>query len=183
MKGPSTPIKILRHTNYQSTMADVRASRLQLPAAPTRKGLYAPARISGSCMYVSGHPPIRPDGSYVTGVIGMFSPVWHAVSSRRPGRDLSVAEGKEAARLTGLAIIATIAKELGSLDRVVRVVKTLGMLHCTDTFEQHPEVHLSASMSLSVSVSINRFPYMCVRIALFLSLLCHSPFSESCCFS
>ena len=64
-----------------------------------------------------------------------------------------MAEGKEAARLTGLAIIATIAKELGSLDRVVRVVKTLGMLHCTDTFEQHPEVHLSTSLSLSLCLS------------------------------
>ncbi len=106
-------------------MADKRAERLDLPAAPTRKGLYAPARTTGNLMYISGHPPLRPDGSYVTGMIG---------------RDITADEGREAARLTALAILATIKKELGTLDRVVRVVKTLGMLYCTESFETHPYV-------------------------------------------
>jgi len=58
----------------------------------------------------------------------------------RVGSDLNLAEGKAAARQVGLAILATLRGELGSLDRVKRVIKLLGMVNCTAEFGEHPQV-------------------------------------------
>jgi enamine deaminase RidA (YjgF/YER057c/UK114 family) len=98
---------------------------LQLPPAPPRGGIYKPVSISGSTAYVSGHGPYLPDGGYLTG---------------RLGADLSIDEGRHAARQTGLAMLATLREQLGSLDRVRRVVKLLGMVNATPDFESHPMV-------------------------------------------
>ena len=75
--------------------------------------------------YVSGHGPVLPDGSMMTG---------------RVGDDLDLEGGKAAARQVGLAILATLKANLGSLDRVKRVIKTLGMVNCTSDFGEHPQV-------------------------------------------
>jgi enamine deaminase RidA (YjgF/YER057c/UK114 family) len=108
-----------------SAEARLRELGLELPPAPKPAGVYKPALIVGSLCYVSGHGPLRADGSLITG---------------RVGQDLDQQAAYDAARQTGLAILATLQKELGSLERVVRVVKVLGMVNCTTDFQQHPAV-------------------------------------------
>jgi enamine deaminase RidA (YjgF/YER057c/UK114 family) len=105
---------------------DARVSELnlQLPPAPKPMGVYKPCLIVDRFVYVSGHGPYSPDGEIV-GVVG---------------RDLSEAEGKAAARQVGLAILATLRANLGSLDRIARVVKVLGMVNATPDFTRHPAV-------------------------------------------
>ena len=98
---------------------------LTLPPAPPRGGVYKPVVIVGNVAYVSGHGPYRGTDDYICG---------------RVGADMSLEEGKEAARQVGLAMLATLKKELGSLDRVKRVVKLLGMVNSTPDFGEHPKV-------------------------------------------
>jgi len=98
---------------------------LTLPTAPPRGGVYKPVVIVGNIAYVSGHGPYLGDGEYLTG---------------RVGADLDLEAGKAAAKQTALALLATLKSELGSLDRVKRVVKLLGMVNCTPDFEDHPKV-------------------------------------------
>ena len=98
---------------------------LQLPPAPEPVGIYKPCLIVGNLLYVSGHGPLQDDNSLITG---------------RIGDTLTMEAGKHAARQVGLAILATIRKHLGSLDKVKRVVKVLGMVGCVPEFEKHPYV-------------------------------------------
>ena len=99
--------------------------KLELPPAPKPVAVYKPLQIAGSLAYVSGHGPLRPDKSLIVGKVGA---------------DLDLAAGKGAARQTGLAILAPLRSELGSLDRVKRVIKVLGMVNCTPEFTDHPAV-------------------------------------------
>ena len=103
---------------------------LELPPVSPPKGLYKPLVIVDRLAYTSGHVSTRPDGSLVTG---------------RVGAELDLAAGAAAARLTALAILATVRAELGSLDRVRRVIKVLGMVNSTPEFQQHPAVINGAS--------------------------------------
>ena len=99
--------------------------KLELPPAPKPIAVYRPLVISGNLAYASGHGPLKPDKSMITG---------------RVGDDLSIEQGKAAARQVGLAILATLRNELGSLDRVKRLIKVLGMVNCTADFRDHPQV-------------------------------------------
>jgi len=112
--------------------ADTKLSELQdeLPPAPKPMGVYKPIVITGNLAYLSGHGPLKPDKTLMTG---------------RVGADLSLAEGKAAARQTGLALLATLKESLGSLERVFRIVKVLGMVNCASDFEDHPQVINGAS--------------------------------------
>jgi enamine deaminase RidA (YjgF/YER057c/UK114 family) len=103
---------------------------LELPSVSPPKGLYKPLVIVDRLAYTSGHVPARPDGSLVTG---------------RVGAELDLAAGAAAARLTALAILATVRAELGSLDRVRRVIKVLGLVNGTPDFQQQPAVINGAS--------------------------------------
>lgn len=98
---------------------------LTLPPPPKPLGVYKPFLIVGNFVYVSGHGTIKEDGSLIIGKVGS---------------DFTADEGKLAARQTGLAILATLKKNLGSLDRIKRVVKTLGMVNAVPEFERHPYV-------------------------------------------
>lgn len=98
---------------------------LQLPPAAEPKGVYQPLVVVGNLIYTSGHLPIDPAGSLTTGCVG---------------KDLDVEVGYRAAQLVGLGILASLRKQLGTLDRVVRVVKVLGAVHCTPEFTQQPAV-------------------------------------------
>jgi enamine deaminase RidA (YjgF/YER057c/UK114 family) len=98
---------------------------LTLPPPPPRGGVYKPVVIVGNVAYVSGHGPYRGPDDYICG---------------RVGADMSLEEGKAAARQVGLAMLATLKSELGSLDRVKRVVKLLGMVNSTPDFGEHPKV-------------------------------------------
>ena len=98
---------------------------LELPPVAKPKGLYKPLVIVGSLAYTSGHLPVGADGSVVTG---------------RVGADLDQQAGYAAARQTALAILATLQAGLGSLDRVRRVVKIVGLVQCTPEFQGQPAV-------------------------------------------
>ncbi|MBM3875885.1 MAG: RidA family protein [Verrucomicrobia bacterium] len=108
-----------------SAEARLRELRLQLPPAPKPVAVYKPVVIVGTMCYVSGHGPLKPDKSMMTGVVG---------------REVDLAGGQAAARQVGLAILATLRNELGSLDRVKRLVKTLGMVNTAPDFYDHPKV-------------------------------------------
>lgn len=98
---------------------------LTLPPATKAVGVYKPAITVGNICYTSGHGPLKPDGSLITG---------------RVGDQFDQEAGYQAARQTGLAILATLEAHLGDLDRIVRVLKLYGMVWCTSDFDQHPAV-------------------------------------------
>ena len=98
---------------------------LTLPPAPKPLGVYKPGLLVGQFYYVSGHGTVQTDGSLIIG---------------RIGKDLDIEEGKLAARQVGLAILATLKAQLGSLNRIKRVIKVLGMVNATDDFLRHPYV-------------------------------------------
>lgn len=98
---------------------------LKLPPAPTPKGVYKPFLIVGNFVYVSGHGTTKDDGSLIIG---------------RIGETLTIEEGKFAARQVGLAILSTLKQNLGSLNKIKRVVKILGMVNCAHDFEKHPYI-------------------------------------------
>jgi enamine deaminase RidA (YjgF/YER057c/UK114 family) len=108
-----------------SAEARIAELKLELPAAPIPAHVYKPVVISGNMCYVSGHGPLRVDKTVITGVVG---------------KDLNLEQGQAAARQVGLAILATVRNELGSLDRVKRLVKTLGMVNTAPDFYDHPKV-------------------------------------------
>src|SRR5919109_322537 len=82
-------------------------------------------RISGQYAYVSGHGPVDGDTTLATGKVGEAIPMEQAA---------------EAARLTGLAILASLKHELGELDRVARWIKALGLVNCAPGFNKLPAV-------------------------------------------
>src|SRR4030088_1998731 len=100
--------------------------RLNLPPAPTPMGIYKPCVIDGNHLYVSGHGPLQVNKTFITGRIG----------NHGMGND----EGKLAARQVGLSILSTIKNHIGSLDKVKRVIKVLGMVNCDPDFQMHPYI-------------------------------------------
>ena len=88
-------------------------------------GVYKPFLQVGNFVYVSGHGTVKEDGSLIIG---------------RIGKDLTMEEGKAAAHQVGLAILATLKENLGSFNRIRRVIKVLGMVNCVPDFERHPFV-------------------------------------------
>ena len=108
-----------------SAEARVAELGLDLPEAPAPGGNYTPMVQVGDICYVSGHGPLKPDGEMLKG---------------RVGSEASEEDGYAAARQVGLAMLSTLRANLGSLDRVVRVVKVLGMVNAAPDFETHPKV-------------------------------------------
>lgn len=106
----------------EQRLADLR---LELPPAPQPVAVYKPVVVTGNLAFVSGHGPVRTDRTLIAGVVG---------------RDLPLEAGKAAARQVGLAILATLRAQLGSLDRVKRVIKVLGMVNSAPDFYEHPKV-------------------------------------------
>ncbi len=98
---------------------------LSLPPAPEPSGVYKPCLIDGNYLYVSGHGPYQENKTLMIG---------------RVGKDMDIESAKLAARQTGLAILATIKSKLGSLDKVKRVIKVLGMVNGTPEFDKQPYV-------------------------------------------
>ena len=106
----------------ESRLAELK---LALPPAPKPMGVYKPIVVVGTMAYVSGHGPLKADKTLIVG---------------RVGADLNLDEGKAAARQVGLAVLATLRENLGSLDRVKRLVKVLGLVNCTPDFFDQPKV-------------------------------------------
>ena len=105
--------------------ARIAELKLELPPAPKPVATYVTAIRHGDLLYVSGHGPLRTDGTMITG---------------RLGENMDVEAGQAAARQTGLAILATLRAHLGSLDKVARLIKTLGMVNSTPGFHDQPRV-------------------------------------------
>jgi len=100
---------------------------LSLPEAALVKLPFAWVRVRGSRAFVSGHGPLNPDGS-------MARPLG------KVGAELSLQQGYEAARLTGLAILGSLKRELGALDRVAAWLRVLGMVNSAPGFTKQPLV-------------------------------------------
>lgn len=98
---------------------------LILPPAPPPAGLYKPVLVVDNFLFVSGQGPMLPDGSLMKG---------------RVGDDLNLEEGKAGARQVGLTMLSTLQTHFGDIDRIKRLVKTLGMVNCTPDFPDHPLV-------------------------------------------
>jgi len=98
---------------------------LVLPPPPNPIGLYKPIVISGNMLYVSGQGPVRNDGSLIAGKVGS---------------DLTLEEGKLAARQVGLTMISILKAHYGDLNGILRLVKTLGMVNCAPDFYGAPAV-------------------------------------------
>jgi enamine deaminase RidA (YjgF/YER057c/UK114 family) len=111
----------------ENSTADERFKKtgLLLPPAPAPLGVYKPFIIVGNHLYVSGHGPLQNDGSLICG---------------RIGETMDIEQGKLAAQQVGLTILSTIIQNIGSLDKVKRVIKVLGMVNCTADFEKHPYI-------------------------------------------
>ena len=101
------------------------ALNLELPPAPKAMGLYRPLVVVGNLAYLSGHGPLNVDKTLTCG---------------RVGDDLDVEAGFQAARQTGLAMLATLKSHCDSLDRIKRLVKTFGLVQATADFAEHPAV-------------------------------------------
>ena len=98
---------------------------LALPPAPKPLGVYKPFLIDGNHVYLSGHGTVKNDGTLIIGKVGV---------------DLNADEAKLAARQVGLAMLATLMKNLGSLNKIERVIKVFGMVNAVPEFSRHPFV-------------------------------------------
>ncbi len=103
----------------------LRQMGIELRRPPTPVANYVQAVRTGNLVFLAGHGPRKPDGSLMVG---------------RVGSDLTLEQGKEAARLTGIDLLTSLKAEIGDLDRVKRVVKVVGMVNATESFTEHPKV-------------------------------------------
>ncbi len=103
----------------------IKALGLILPPAPPPAGLYKPVLVVDNFLYVSGQGPMNADGTLMIG---------------RVGDDLNLGQGKLAAEQVGLTMLSTIITHFGSVDKIKRVIKVLGMVNSTPDFGQHPLV-------------------------------------------
>src|SRR5437660_1724596 len=101
----------------------VQELKLTFPQLPKPVAKYKPAVMQGELLYVAGHLPIQGDGKPITG---------------RLGAELTLEQGVQAARQCALAILATVRNTLGSLNRVKRLIKTMGLVNCTPGFTDQP---------------------------------------------
>jgi enamine deaminase RidA (YjgF/YER057c/UK114 family) len=103
----------------------LRELGIQLRTPPTPVANYVTAVRTGNLVFLAGHGPRKPEGGYVAG---------------RVGRDLTLKQGYEAARLTAIDLLASLKAEIGDLNKVKRVVKVMGMVNSDESFTQHPKV-------------------------------------------
>lgn len=111
--------------NILSPEEKFQAMELTLPPAPKPLGVYKPLIVVDQFIYLSGHGPFLPDGTLMKG---------------RVGEDTDLQGGYAGARQVGLSMLATLKSNIGSLDKIKRIVKVLGMVNCTPDFQQHPKV-------------------------------------------
>jgi enamine deaminase RidA (YjgF/YER057c/UK114 family) len=98
---------------------------IALPEASAPVANYVNAVRSGNLLFLAGKGPGNPDGSYITGKVG---------------QELSVEQGRDAARLVAINHLGVLKAELGDLKRVKRIIKVLGMVNCGPEFQQQPQV-------------------------------------------
>ena len=108
-----------------SAEAKLKELKIELPRTPTPAGNYVAGVQVGNLLFMSGCGPRRNDGTPITGKVGA---------------DLTTEEAYAAARVVGLNMLANIRSVIGTLDRVERVVKTLGMVNAAPNFGEMPKV-------------------------------------------
>jgi enamine deaminase RidA (YjgF/YER057c/UK114 family) len=113
--------------SYESKLKELH---IELPSPPKPLATYIPAVRAGGLLFLSGVLPMR-DGQLAF--------------SGKLGRDLTVEQGMEAAKLSLLNALAIAKQELGSLDRITRVVKVVGHVTSAEGFVQQPQVLNGAS--------------------------------------
>jgi len=119
------PLSFSEAGGAMSAEATLKAKGITLPPPSAPLANYVGAVRTGNLLYLAGHGPMRGGTAVATGKLG---------------RDLTVEQGYHAAREVGLALLATTRATLGSLDRVRRVVKVLGMVNSADDFGDQPKV-------------------------------------------
>lgn len=107
-----------------SAEATLKSKNITLPAPNAPLANYVTSVRTGNLLYLAGHGPFK-DAKFTKGKVG---------------KDLTLEQGYEAAREVGLALLSTTRAALGSLDKVKRVVKALGMVNCPPEFGDHPKV-------------------------------------------
>jgi len=118
--------RVERPSVQVSPEARLRELGIELPPPPRPVATYVPAVIVGNVLYAAGHTPRLADTSPAfTGIVG---------------QDLTVEDGQEACRFVALNILSTLRNTLGSLDRIVRLVRTFGMVNAVPGFAQQPQV-------------------------------------------
>ena len=105
--------------------ANVKAKNITLPTPNAPMANYVTSVRTGNLLFLAGHGPSRDSKAPTKGKVG---------------RDLTVEQGYQAARDVGIALLSTTRAALGSLDKVKRVVKVLGMVNCTEDFPDPPKV-------------------------------------------
>jgi enamine deaminase RidA (YjgF/YER057c/UK114 family) len=98
---------------------------LDLPNPPKPMAVYKSVVQVGNLLYLSGHGPMQSDGSIIKGKVG---------------DNFTLEQGKQAARQVALTMLATLRNHLGSLNKIKRLVKTMGMVNCTASFTEIPQV-------------------------------------------
>lgn len=111
--------------NAQNAEAKLKALNIELPPISKPLANYVHVVRSGNLLFLAGKGPSKTDGTYITGKVG---------------KDLTIEQGREAARLTAINQLAVLKAELGNLDKVKRIVKVLGMVNCEADFKDHPKV-------------------------------------------
>jgi enamine deaminase RidA (YjgF/YER057c/UK114 family) len=109
----------------QSIKKRLKELGIELPVVSPPVATYVNAVRVGNLIYLSGKGPLKADGTSITGKVG---------------KQVSIEEGQVAARLTGLQLLAALQAEIGSLNKVKRIVKVLGMVNADSDFTQHPMV-------------------------------------------
>jgi enamine deaminase RidA (YjgF/YER057c/UK114 family) len=113
---------IAQKVDYDKKLKDLG---ITLPEPTKPMANYVKAVRTGNLIFLAGHGPTKPDGSNITGKVG---------------RDLTIEQGYEAAKLTAINLISTLKAEVGDLNKVKRVVKVLGMVNCHSDFTDQPKV-------------------------------------------
>ena len=109
----------------QDAETKLKEKGIVLIPPPSPIANYINAVRVGNLLYLSGRGPWKADGTYITGKVG---------------KDLTIEQGYEAARLTAISHLSVLKTELGSLNKVKRIVKVLGMVNCTEDFKDQPKV-------------------------------------------
>lgn len=122
-----TFLVILIAQNVFSQKIENRLAELKivLPKVQPPIASYVNAVRTGNLIFLSGKGPTNAEGKFISGKVGV---------------DLTLEEGKVAARNTGLNLLAALKAEIGDLDKVKRIVKVLGMVNCPSDFTQQPQV-------------------------------------------
>jgi enamine deaminase RidA (YjgF/YER057c/UK114 family) len=116
---------LFTETYAQTPEQKIADMGMVLSSPPAPMANYVRAVRTGNLVFLSGHGPSKPDGGLVQGKVG---------------QSITLEEGKEAARLTGIALLSSLKAEIQDLSKVKRIVKVLGMVNATPDFTQHPMV-------------------------------------------